>query len=101
MNKLFKIKAQIEIHREGGRTLPIKTGYRPAFNFIDKKLTSGLINLLEAKELKPGEKSSVEVSFISDELLGNIKSGIEFKFYEGSVEIGKGKVLNVIGWKKP
>lgn len=98
MNKLFKIEAEIKIIKEGNRTWPIKTGYRPGFNFMDKKQTSGSINLLGREELKPGEQGIVEVFFISNELLGEIKSGTEFKFYEGAIEIGGGKVLKVLGW---
>jgi len=30
--------------------------------------------------------------------VGNIASGSEFRFYEGPVEIGVGKVLSVMGW---
>lgn len=98
MNKLFKIKADISINI-GGRTLPIHTGYRPGFNFIDKSQTSGSISLLHQESLSPGEHGVVEVNFLSNELLGDIKPGIEFKFYEGPIEIGSGKVLSVIGWE--
>jgi len=98
MNKLYKIEAEIEINKEGGRTWPIKTGYRPGFNFIDNKQTSGSINLLNREDLKPGERGLVEVSFISNDFLEQIDSGTEFKFYEGPVEIGGGRVLKVIGW---
>lgn len=98
MNRLFKIEAEIKINKEGGRTWPVKTGYRPGFEFINKIQTSGSIVLLDNEDLKPGEKGIVEVSFISNELLGEIHIGTEFKFYEGPVEIGDGKVLKVIGW---
>jgi elongation factor Tu len=100
MNRFFKIEASISIHQEGGRTKPIKTGYRPGFNFVEKQQTSGSIDLLEKEELKPGEESLVEVNFISNELLGEIKPGTDFRFYEGPNEIGKGKVLEVLGWVK-
>jgi len=98
MNRLFKIEAEIKINREGGRTWPITTGYRPGFQFINKTQTSGSILLLNNEDLKPGEKGIVEVSFISNELLGEIHLATEFKFYEGPIEIGEGKVLKVIGW---
>lgn len=100
MKKLFKIIAEIEVAKENGRTLPIQTGYRPGFNFIDQKQTSGSIDLLDRADLKPGDKSIVEISFISNELLGDIMDGTGFKFFEGPVEIGSGKVINVIGWVK-
>lgn len=98
MDKLFKIQAEITVNETGGRTWPIKSGYRPGFNFTNKGLTSGSINLLDKQELKPGEKGIVEVSFVSNELLGELQSGNEFKFYEGAVEIGIGEVIKVLGW---
>ena len=98
MNRLFKIEAEIKIHREGARSWPIKTDYRPGFKFTNKMQTSGSILLLNGEDLKPGEKGIVEVSFVSNELLGEIHLATEFKFYEGPVEIGEGKVLKVIGW---
>jgi translation elongation factor EF-Tu-like GTPase len=98
MNRLFRIEADIKINKQGGRTWPIKTGYRPGFNFIDNKQTSGAINLLSKEYLHPGEEGVVEVTFISNELLGDIEPGVEFKFYEGPNEIGSGKVLKVVGW---
>lgn len=98
MNRLYKIKAEIKIKKDGGRMLPIKTGYRPGFKFFDKMQTSGSILLLNSEDLKPGEKACVEVSFISDELLGEIRLGTEFKFYEGPIETGSGEVLEVVGW---
>jgi len=98
MLKTFRIQAEIKIKKEGGRSWPIKTGYRPGFNFLGNHQTSGQINLLKRDDIKPGEQGVVEVDFFSDELLGNIASGSEFRFYEGPTEIGVGKVLNVIGW---
>lgn len=96
MNKIFKIEA--EIRMKYTRTWPIKTGYRPGFKFNSKAQTSGSIHLFGNVEINPGEKAIVEVIFISDELLGDIRVGTEFKFYEGPIEIGDGKVLKVIGW---
>lgn len=98
MNRVFKIEAEIKINTERGRTWPIRTGYRPGFKFINDMQTSGSICLLNSNELNPGEKGLVEVNFISNELLGEIQIGTEFKFYEGPVEIGDGKVTKVIGW---
>lgn len=98
MDQLFKIKAEIFIYNQGGRTLPIKTGYRPGFIFINNAQTSGSIKILDKNEMIPGSNGIVEIYFFSDALLGNIKINNEFKFYEGNVEIGQGKVIDVIGW---
>lgn len=99
MDKLFKIEAEIFVNAERGRTWPIKSGYRPGFIFFGKMQTSGSIKLLSRNELCPGERGKVEVNFVSQELLGDIKVGSKFKFYEGPVEIGFGEVINILGWK--
>ena len=98
MDRLFKVEAKIELEIGKGRTWPIKNGYRPGFNFIDNKLTSGSIVLINKDELKPGDTAVVEISFISNELLGEIHIGSQFNFYEGSIKIGHGHILKVIGW---
>lgn len=98
MIKLFTIQAKIKINTEGGRTWDIKSGYRPGFSFIPRSQTSGAITLLNEEKLSPGEQGIVEVKFVTDKLLGDIKPGIQFKFYEGHTEIGSGEVLEVVGW---
>src|SRR5687767_10951542 len=98
MNKLYKIEAEISVNKDGRRSLPVTTGYRPGFIFDSKSQTSGSIRLLHKEILNLGESDIIEISFISDVLLGNIKPGLSFKFYEGPIEIGEGKVLKVIGW---
>lgn len=98
MYKLFKIIAEININKDGRRTLPIPTGYRPGFKFGNNMQTSGSILLLNREDLKPGEKDIVEIRFISNVLLGNINTGTEFRFYEGPFEIGRGKVVEIVGW---
>jgi translation elongation factor EF-Tu-like GTPase len=98
LDKLFKINAEITVKKTGGRTWPIKSGYRPGFRFANNGLTSGAINLLDTHELNPGQKGKVEIRFISIEPLWNITLGTEFRFYEGPIEIGSGKVTGIIGW---
>jgi len=99
MNLLFKIEAIIRLHKQGGRTWPIKAGYRPGFNFVNDKQTSGSILLLTKEHLSSGEEGLAEVSFVSNELLGDVKPGTECKLYEGPTEIGTCLVINVRGWE--
>jgi translation elongation factor EF-Tu-like GTPase len=98
MNKLFKIIAQISIKKKGGRTKPVYSGYRPGFCFIENRQTTGSINLIKNNSLNPGDTEIVEVFFVSNELLGKIKEGTKFNFYEGNILIGNGEVVNIIGW---
>ena len=98
MKHLFKIQANITLIDKGGRTLPIKSGYRPGFNFVEKKQTSGLIKLLNQEFLSIGESANVEIFFFSDSLLGNINKKTTFIFFEGNILVGFGSVTNIIGW---
>jgi len=98
--KLSTIEAEIELAERGRRTQPAMTGYRPGFCFIDNQQTSGSIKLLHTQVLQFGETTLVEISFFSDELLGAIKPGVEFNFFEGPVRVSSGKVLKVLGWKE-
>ena len=100
MNKTFQIKAQISLLKENGREGYISTGYRPAFDFGEKSLTSGAIFLLNTEKLDPREKDTVFIHFISHKLLGDIKEGTNFSFFEGKNKIGEGTVLNVIGYRE-
>jgi hypothetical protein len=59
MDQLFKIQAEITLSNIGGRTWPIRSGYRPGFDFKNRGLTSGSIKLLSKEELNPGETSLV------------------------------------------
>lgn len=98
--KRFTIEAKIELTERGGRTQPAMTGYRPGFCFIDNQQTSGSIKLLHTQVLQLGETTLVEISFFSEELLGAIKPGVEFNFFEGPVQVGSGKVMKILGWKE-
>lgn len=98
MDKLYRIQAEITLNSKGGRTWPIKSGYRPGFDFKTRGLTSGSIKLLNRQELNPGETGLAEISFVSDELIGNAETGSKFKFYEGSTEIGYCKIVRILGW---
>ena len=98
MKQLFKIHANITLINKGGRTLPIKSGYRPGFSFIEKKQTSGSITLLNQDFLSVGESTDVEILFFSDLLLGNINEKTTFNFFEGGLLVGFGNVITIDGW---
>lgn len=99
MDKLFKIKADIQIN-VNGRKNPFSSGYRPGFSFFGNMQTTGHIELINEKELYPGQSAIVNIYFFSDQLLGNIKSNNKFKFFEADIEIGFGKVIEIIGLQR-
>ena len=78
------------------RTTPIKSGYRPTFNFVEKSRTSGQIGLINMDLIYPGETAVVEIVFLNQELLGEeFKQGTNFLFYEGEDPLGEGVVLEI------
>jgi elongation factor Tu len=99
MDKLCKITADIHVNIDG-RKSPFFSGYRPGFSFSGNMQTSGHIELINKKELYPGQSAIVNIYFFSDQLLGNIMPNTEFKFFEANIEIGFGKVIKVFGWEK-
>ena len=98
MGKSFKIEAQINLLREGGRKSPLPEVSLPEFSFVTSQKTMGEIRLKNKRNLNLGESAIADVYFASDSLLGQIKEGTEFEFYHGPKLVGNGKVFKVIGW---
>ncbi|MBX7060405.1 MAG: hypothetical protein K1X52_02000 [Pyrinomonadaceae bacterium] len=92
---MIKIKAWLT--HKGVRKVPIHSGYRPAVFFIPDHPTSGAIRLLDREELLPGERAIVEITPVSESLVGNPASGEVFKIGESPRSIvGEIEVIEVI-----
>lgn len=90
------IKAKITFYKNTGRTWPMKTGYRPLFNFISESKTSGYITVLNQDQIEVGSKGDVLIKFATDKFLGNdFAIGKRFTFDEGSIALGEGEVLEI------
>jgi GTPase len=97
-NRLYKILCHIEFLKTSLRSSPIKSGYRPLFNFSKVSLQSGKIELIDKELLNQGERAYTNVYFVSDQLLKDVAIGKEFFFFEGPNKVGAGKVIDVLGW---
>ena len=96
---MIKVKALIKLN-EFNRKTPIKSGYTPDFDFIEKTLTGGCIILPNQDLLFPSDSAEVEIRFLNKEYLGdNFGSGTKFIFYEGRVPTGQGKIISVLQWE--
>ncbi|MDQ0065128.1 hypothetical protein [Chryseobacterium lathyri] len=93
---MITIKAKLHLY-ENVRTVPFKSGYRPAFD-LGRGLTSGRIVLPNGKDsFFPGEIDEVEINFLLKELLGEkFKVGERLIFTEGVTPIGEIEILKIV-----
>lgn len=95
---MIKVLAKLKLlSGNNKRKTPFISGYRPLFEFIEGRLTSGSITLIDRKLLYPGEETKVEIIFLNKELLGNdFDIGVMFNFYEAKEILGTGKIIKII-----
>lgn len=86
---MYTILVNIDFKIESKRKWNIKDGYRPLFKVPNKKsLFTGIINLVNNNELKPGGKCDAKVSFFSSEVFNDLMIDSKLEFYEGSNLVG-------------
>jgi len=92
---MIKIRARIELYKDGRRT-PFRNGYRPLFNFIKEMKVSGHIKLTDRAEFLPGDIGVVEITFIDNKYLGkDFRVGAKFTFGENITPLGEGEVVEL------
>ena len=78
--------------KEGGRSKPFFSGYRPQFYFRTTDVT-GIINLPEGVEMcRPGDNVDMKVELISPIA---IEKGLRFAIREGGRTVGSGVVIEI------
>jgi len=93
----FKAKVYILSEKEGGRSKPFKSGYKPQFFFRVSNITGTII--LEKKTdddetiVMPGESLTIEVVLVEKAV---INKGLRFVMREGKKTIGAGAILEII-----
>ncbi|MGM9665899.1 MAG: EF-Tu/IF-2/RF-3 family GTPase, partial [Eubacteriales bacterium] len=96
INPHTKFKGQVYVltEKEGGRSKPFFTGYRPQFYFRTTDVT-GVINLPEDVEMcKPGDNVVMDVELITPIA---IEKGLRFAIREGGRTVGSGVVSEILG----
>jgi len=100
MNNKFDFIAELEYRtaKEGGRNTPAKSGYRPHLEFeFTKMLTSGHQFFIGTDIVNPGETVLAQIGMNGTSLCeGKLEVGTKFKFCEGSVIIGIGKITEIL-----
>ncbi|MFB7179115.1 elongation factor Tu [Streptomyces sp. NPDC056257] len=89
----FTAQVYVLSGREGGRTTPVATGYRPQF-YIRTADVVGDVDLGEAGPARPGQTVTMTVELGRDVPL---ESGLGFAIREGGRTVGAGTVTAVLG----
>lgn len=89
----FTAQVYVLSAREGGRTTPVVTGYRPQF-YIRTADVVGDVDLGEAGPARPGQTVTMTVELGRDVPL---ESGLGFAIREGGRTVGAGTVTAVLG----
>ncbi|MEU9376355.1 elongation factor Tu [Streptomyces sp. NPDC048255] len=89
----FTAQVYVLSGREGGRTTPVATGYRPQF-YIRTADVVGDVDLGEAGVARPGETVTMTVELGRDVPL---EAGLGFAIREGGRTVGAGTVTTVLG----
>ncbi|SDK23814.1 elongation factor Tu [Streptomyces indicus] len=88
----FRAQVYVLSGREGGRTTPLTTGYRPQF-YIRTADVVGDVDLGETAVARPGDTVTMTVELGRDVPL---ESGLGFAIREGGRTVGAGTVTEVI-----
>ncbi len=94
--------AKLVYKKEGGRTSPTYSGYRPHIEFegIPERPTSGQQVFKYKKKVCPGDTVIAEITILSHQYMeGKLFEGQKFIFCEGSVKIGDGVINEIINKK--
>ncbi|MEU2395206.1 elongation factor Tu [Streptomyces sp. NPDC007369] len=89
----FTAQVYVLSAREGGRTTPLSTGYRPQF-YIRTADVVGDVDLGAAAAARPGETVTMTVELGRDVPL---EAGLGFAIREGGRTVGAGTVTTVLG----
>ncbi|MEW2414591.1 elongation factor Tu [Streptomyces sp. NPDC046866] len=89
----FTAQVYVLSGREGGRTTPLSTGYRPQF-YIRTADVVGDVDLGAAAVARPGETVTMTVELGRDVPL---EAGLGFAIREGGRTVGAGTVTTVLG----
>lgn len=91
--KSFKAKMYILSEKEGGRSRPFQTGYKPQFYFRVQNVTGTIVLDNEEQLAMPGEDLNARIDLVEKTV---INEGLKFVIREGRLTIGAGIVTSII-----
>ena len=100
MNEKFDFIAELKYKttEQNGRKTPANSGYRPHLKFdFTEMLTSGHQFFIGTNFVYPGETVLAQIAMnTTQHCEGKLEVGMEFKFCEGNIIIGIGKITEII-----
>ena len=92
--KVFEAKIYVLSKKEGGRSTPFETNYKPQFFFRTANITGTIILESDVEVVLPGDSVKIKVELLVPVVLNE---GLRFAIREGRVTVGAGVVSNLIG----
>jgi len=89
----FNARVYILSQKEGGRSKPFKTGYKPQFFFRVSNVTGSIFLENESDLAMPGENLNIKVILVEKSI---INVGLRFVMREGKLTIGAGVITSII-----
>jgi elongation factor Tu len=89
----FNARVYILSQKEGGRSKPFKTGYKPQFFFRVSNVTGSISLENESDLAMPGENLNIKVILVEKSI---INVGLRFVMREGKLTIGAGVITSII-----
>jgi elongation factor Tu len=89
----FLAKIYVLSEKEGGRSKPFRTGYKPQLFFRVQNVTCTIILENEETLAMPGDNLNVKIALIEPTV---INEGLRFVIREGRLTIGAGLIVKVI-----
>jgi len=90
---IFNARVYILSQKEGGRSKPFKTGYKPQFFFRVSNVTGSISLENESDLAMPGENLNIKVVLVEKSI---INIGLRFVMREGKLTIGAGVITSII-----
>ena len=91
-HKKFEGTVYVLTEKEGGRSKPFFSNYRPQF-YIRTTDVTGIITLKDTDMAKPGDNLTMDVELITPIA---IEQGLKFAIREGGRTVGSGKVTTIL-----
>lgn len=93
------VEAEVTLYStaEGGRSTPVRTGYRPQHRVLPNYLSSGIHDYLAVSMLVPGQSTFATITFITPHAYPHaLAAGDVVEISEGARIVGSARILRVL-----
>ena len=106
-SRRFRIALTLVSAEAGGRTTPLRSGYRAdwALNGLDGNGSPRMLNgapvVVDVEWLHPGDSASVVAHPVAPEYWGDVVVGQDVSMHEGRRMVGTGTVTDIVEPSRP